>query len=277
MDKEYKFEMMVDREDYLHLVDEKWFDVDAAFMKNKKDIIRQIDHIIEDETKGLAEAEAEGDSLTRALYAERIEMLNKLRTRTESDIFLPMPEYSGWAYEIYIGTDGIRLQLIHQCDLRIDDNDPEYMFPTMIDQEYTVIELKPKYLSVTEFAKSRGVEPVTVRQWIRRGKIRDAIKAGSEWRISTLALPMTGRRYESASYHWDEDLENIPEEYSYLSDYNNAFFVQDENDRKVFYLTLIGDEKENELVLNTQERERIEYFMISRPEFKVYDRGRSYM
>ena len=55
-------------------------------------------------------------------------------------------------------------------------------------------------LSCAEFAKRCGVEQVTVRQWIRRGKLRTAVRAGRDWRIpSTAKRPEEG--FVPAVYH----------------------------------------------------------------------------
>lgn len=47
-------------------------------------------------------------------------------------------------------------------------------------KELTLLQIPVKMLTTGEFAQLRGVEDVTVRQWIRRGKIRTAVKYGNE-------------------------------------------------------------------------------------------------
>ena len=55
------------------------------------------------------------------------------------------------------------------------------------------------------------IRAIWVRQWIRRGKLRSAVKAGSEWRIPELS-EIIGRGYRRGTFHWDDKLSDVPEE-----------------------------------------------------------------
>lgn len=49
--------------------------------------------------------------------------------------------------------------------------------------EHTLITVECDYLTVEQYDSMLGIEPVTVRQWIRRGKLRHAKKNGRDWLI----------------------------------------------------------------------------------------------
>ena len=87
-----------------------------------------------------------------------------------------------------------------------------------------------------ENAKEYGVETVTVRQWIRRGKIRNAVKNGREWLIPELT-ELPGRGYTSAIYMWYEYLYDLPNEYKFLTDYTTVLINQCSDDRAKYEIT----------------------------------------
>ena len=124
------------------------------------------------------------------------------------------------------------------------------------------------------------MEQGTVRQWIRRGKIRTAYKEGKEWKIPELSPPPS-RGYEGAQYKWIYGLDNLPEEYSFLADYVIATFYQDMKDKSKYHVLLVSKEtftsknpgnvaptKNQELLLDAKEREKLELFMIAHPQIK---------
>ena len=106
----------------------------------------------------------------------------------------------------------------------------------------------------------------TVRQWIRRGKIRNAMKVGSEWRIPELTeLPTRG--YSAGVYMWHERLKNLPEEYEFLNNYAAVLINQDQVDKNYFNISFVArgvDTKE--MRVDVKEREKIELFLISHPQ-----------
>ena len=65
---------------------------------------------------------------------------------------------------------------------------------------------------VEEYAAATNTEAVTVRQWIRRGKLRNALKIGSEWRIPEITDPPR-RGYTPVSYYNKGGLIAFPKEF----------------------------------------------------------------
>lgn len=126
-------------------------------------------------------------------------------------------------------------------------------------------------LSVEGYAAEYGVGAGTVRQWIRKGKIRSAIKAGKEWIIPELTeLPARG--YQSASYMYYDRLDNCPEEYSYLHDYSTVIINQNCEDKGKFDVILAAAKtKPKYLTFDTKEREKFELFLISHSKIHYVD------
>lgn len=172
-----------------------------------------------------------------------------------------------WMYDYGINYSGAVLTLVHVDLYSVDD---EGIVQYMPDQEFILVETNTRLLSVEEYGEKYKVENGTVRQWIRRGKIRNAVKIGSEWKIPELTDPPQ-RGYTSASYSWQKDIQNIPEEYKFMLEYDNAFFYQDEDDKSLYRVSFMNyDEPLNTKTIeyNTKDRERFEMFMISHPQIR---------
>ena len=166
-----------------------------------------------------------------------------------------------WHYAVSLSDSGAVLYLEHYTY--------QYQGDTLnffSDQSFTLLYVNTRTLTVEEYAATYGVTAGTVRQWIRRGKIRNAIKTGSEWRIPELT-ELPGRGYQSGVYMWYERLRNLPPEYAFLNDYAAALFNQDRNDKNMFTITFVARGVENkEMRVDTKEREKVELFMISHPQ-----------
>ena len=186
----------------------------------------------------------------------------------EMVIFEELP--LGWIYDQEITYKGARLTLEHVADIEVDEEDRLRGYKT--DASYLLCAVPSELLSVNQYAELYKVGEGTVRQWIRRGKLRTAIKNGNQWLIPLLTCPPR-RGYEGAQFKWDPPLKDVPEEYAFLNDYRLATFAQDDRDRKKFYVFLVPKLGENgeeyhahTRELTAQEREALELFMISSSE-----------
>lgn len=167
-----------------------------------------------------------------------------------------------WFYELSISYRGASLMLIHASDCWIGDCGG---VTVTTDQAYTLVNVKGKTLTVEEYADAYGVNVGTVRQWIRRGKIRTAIKAGKEWRIPEMT-DMVERGYQSAVYMWFDPLGDLPEEYEFLRKYSTVLINQDTKDRTKFIVTFAAQGVEAKMATyDTKERERLELLLIANP------------
>lgn len=219
----------------------------------------------------------ENPRYAQAFYALMVVLLDHFYKQIEKAVlFEELPDY--WVYGFTYEYDEFSLDLEHIMEYKLDE-DGEYR-SSRCDAVYKLISVKPAALTVDQYAKLYQVEQGTVRQWIRRGKIRTAYKEGSEWKIPELSPPPS-RGYEQAQYKWVYGLNNLPEEYSYLADYVIATFYQDMKDKSKYHVLLVSREtfgsddagevaktKNRELLLDAKEREKLELFMISHPQIK---------
>lgn len=166
-----------------------------------------------------------------------------------------------WHYSISLSDAGATLYLEHYTYQYYGE-----ALNYLSDQSFTLLHIRGRMLTVDEYANTYGVTQGTVRQWIRRGKIRSAIKTGNEWRIPELT-ELPGRGYQAGFYMWYEPLKNLPEEYSFLNDYVGVLFNQDVKDKNLFHVDYVARGVDTrEMTVDAKEREKIELFMITHPQ-----------
>ena len=200
-----------------------------------------------------------------AFYHAYDKMLLKFEHRIkETVLFQHLEDY--WYYSVCVYEDGAQLELEHANSAKIN---VDGTVTVTVDQRFVLIHVSEPLLTVEEYAKEYGVETGTVRQWIRRGKIRNARKEGNEWRIPRITeIPGRGG-YENALYIWYEYLRDLPEEFAFLNHYACAMFNRDFQDKNLFHITYAAQGVESTTVdCDTKERERIELFMISHPQIR---------
>lgn len=136
--------------------------------------------------------------------------------------------------------------------------------------EHTLITVECDYLSVEQFASMLGVEPVTVRQWIRRGKLRYAKKAGRDWLISCVE-DKPRRGFSSVQYVVEKDCEISSDEFPLLSTADSITILQDQKQKSKFvcYLNNYKTKFHSELELTRSEVERLEHTIIESGKARV--------
>lgn len=179
-----------------------------------------------------------------------------------------------WCYDIDF--DQVRIALILEYyNVKGEDGD------RLIEEReasYTLISISSELLNVEQFAALHDVEEGTVRQWIRRGKIRTAIKEGKEWRIPELT-EKPDRGYSDASYAWYKELTDLPDGFDFLNDYCFAQLKQNSEDKKEYIVDLYGEEnaekeefdKHHCIKLTKREVENLELFLISNKDVYYKD------
>ena len=204
-------------------------------------------------------AKAKEDTRHSAAYYG---VLNKLTdrfiTKIEKTVLFDAP-YGMWAYMFEINSEGMKLTLEHADHVDFDDD--QTPGDSMVDQIFDMVTVHTRMLSVEEYAQIYGVETVTVRQWIRRGKLRTAKKYGKEWRIPELT-DTPERGYRMGQYKWDEKLTDVPEEFSFLVEPGIATLYQDDKDKMKYHVS-VGSRYSK--VLEGKEREKLELFLINHP------------
>ena len=169
-----------------------------------------------------------------------------------------------WCYGIEISSAGITIILQLYGDEEFDENGE--FEPCFVEEEFELIHVESRMLTVDEYAKQYGVDQGTVRQWIRRGKIRSAEKHGSEWRIPELTEP-NHRGYRFGQFKITGHIDNLPEEYVFINDCEYVNFSQCDEDKKKYRISFSGAEHEA-ILCTAKEREKIELVLIASPDAK---------
>lgn len=248
--EEYEPEMPTEEQNY------EWFH--EKNIRDKERLISEME-FHRDQLKRDAENDREH---TAAYYLVLIKLFDSLIEKTKNTkLFDKLEDW--WAYSYSISSDGCKVELEYY--VWVQYNKEGDMISGLPDQSFEVVNVPCRLLTVEEYAKLYRVETGTVRQWIRRGKIRTAKKYGNEWRIPELTdVPQRG--YRMGHYVWSEELTDVPDCYEYLKRPGIAALWQDRDDPSLFHLRL--SRKNNEyldLELSTKEREKLELFLIAHP------------
>lgn len=170
----------------------------------------------------------------------------------------------GWCYKISLSNSGFELLLQYVEDI---DYHP-INFSCVVGESFSLIKTQCRLLSVTEYGEQYGIDQGTIRQWIRRCKLRAAVKKGTEWFIPEFEdVPRRG--FTPARYYWNEILYNLPEEYTFLERPGELLITQDKTDKKKYKLVvLVGHSKTYEEEMSEEKREQVERFLIAHPQIK---------
>ena len=133
-------------------------------------------------------------------------LLDKVVVEIASRNIFNAPE--GWFYSFEVTNKNAALYIRHVSDIR-DNDEGNVVFD--IDERFRLINYPVGLLSVEQFASRSKIEAGTVRQWIRRGKLRNAIKVGGEWRIPEITDPPT-RGFTPVRYYNNGHFFSLPKE-----------------------------------------------------------------
>ena len=234
----------------------------AAMLRNKRELIESL----EDFMRHYKEPNAEEDysEEQRAVILDICgKFLDKIKNADIPEVIRPF-----CCYEYNLKHDGMFLARIQYSDITFNDNG--WMESATIISENMLIKVTCDYLSVNEYARLSGVTDITVRQWIRRGKLRTAKKFGREWKIPALSAPPK-RGYEPATYIWRQLSESIQSEYPFLPVSGRMELFQDKTDKKCFHAR-VYDDSTNEgqsYQLSASDCERLELKLISEDDIEV--------
>lgn len=166
-----------------------------------------------------------------------------------------------WFYNYLINSFDITLELCYCNDVEYDNDG--YIESMTSGCEHILLSQAFKVMTVNEFAELHNVKPLTVRQWIRRGKLRSIKKVGRDWLISEFSN-VPKRKYEPVSYFWKTG--NIHSEvFPFINNYNCLYICQNDNDKSIFDVILgcPGDKKREKIEISRKEREKLEVFLLS--------------
>ena len=186
-------------------------------------------------------------------------------------MFLMEPLNDWWGYVISVQMTGISLKLCHLTMTYDNYVTPTEDWPTIgsfIEDETYVLHTTPaKLLTLDEFGKSYGVAADTVRQWIRRGKLSNAVKFGNDWRIPEFSIIKKQSLY-SNDYYWENEIPDPPEELPDINSYDNVVIYL--NQQKKVWAAKLSCERQNgidekEIELDIKQKEKLELYLIAHP------------
>ena len=153
-----------------------------------------------------------------------------------------------WQYEITVRETEITLSLV-PTEVLYDrgrswgEKNRPFLLP--VQEAFPILTAKAALLSPEDFGKLYGVSGGTVRQWIRRGKIRSASKFGREWRIPELTIVPNWEHYIDGNYLWHQELPDVPEEFSCLNAYRQIALSSVKGKKDLWHVSLSDGVKED--------------------------------
>lgn len=266
-DEQYDADEFITDEERLDLFNESTIRTKAGLLEDINSLLAEIEEDSKTDTKHSA-----------AFYERYRELVIRFRAEVEKNTF-PEKLEDWWEYNYDVRGTGITLTLSHTECFDVSANDT---CGGIIDTQFELLHIRTKLLTVEQYAQSYGVTTTAVRQWIRRGKIRSAIKEGSEWRIPELA-EVTERGYKHATFTRNEFLTDLPDEYAFFNDYDYVDIDQNEEHKELFdlcfgkvhdskeYPVPEQDQKYKHIQLDQKEREKFELYLISNPFIESRD------
>ncbi|MBU5594573.1 helix-turn-helix domain-containing protein [Amphibacillus sp. MSJ-3] len=182
--------------------------------------------------------------------------------KTLDNTQLPKITDDWWFYDFHIDNDGVKLTL-NFCDEFKIESEIDRTWSMNSIEDLTLLDVKCDYLDVKEFAKVHNVTDTTVRQWIRRGKVRTAKKVGRDWLIPSITKKPK-RGFTNVTYRWRYLPEGIKDRFPYLIDHNALYIFQNEEDKSLYDIILgfPGELNRAKITLSTAERESLELALI---------------
>ena len=139
-------------------------------------------------------------------YNALSQLLNKVIVEIASRNIFDAPD--GWFYSFVITNKSAALYIQHVAEIQMDENGNALLD---VNEKFRLINYPVRLLTVEEYASVSKTEAGTVRQWIRRGKLRNAIKVGGEWRIPEITDPPT-RGFTPVRYYNNGHFLSLPKE-----------------------------------------------------------------
>lgn len=226
-------------------------------LRTKEDILSEINSLL----MKIDKQKAEDTKHSQAYYRRYIDLIERFKGKIEKSIF-PKSLEDWWYYEYEVRETGVMLTLSHASMVAL--NEEGFIDSVFVDTTFDLFHVSAEMMTVEKYAEINEVTPTTVRQWIRRGKIRTAVKQGGEWRIPALA-EVRERGYQLAQYKWDEFLTGFPEEYAFINDFDRISIKQDDDQKDRFSVEFSNKDETKKLQLDQKEKEKFELLLISNP------------
>lgn len=224
---------------------------------NKQSVIATLDNA----SKSVVSEMRNNPQHTLQYYNALSFLLDKVLVEIASRNIFDAPE--GWFYSFEVTNKNAALYIRHVSEIQ-EDEDGNVVF--VIDERFRLINYPIGLLTVEQFASRFKIEAGTVRQWIRRGKLRNAIKVGGEWRIPEITDPPT-RGFTPVRYYNNGHFFSLPKEFGVSFNQHpsviDIYRAKEEKGYMVLfdYAPAILPQK----LLTDAEREKLELMLIGNP------------
>ena len=235
------------------LVEKAW----KTLPTNKQSVIATLDNA----SKSVVSEMRNTPQHTLQYYNALSFLLDKVIVEIASRNIFDAPD--GWFYSFEVTNKNAALYIRHVSEIQ-EDEDGNVVFD--IDERFRLINYPVVLLTVEQFASRSKIEAGTVRQWIRRGKLRNAIKVGGEWRIPEITDPPT-RGFTPVRYYNNGQFFFLPKEIgASFNQHPSVIDIYKSKEEKGYivlfdYAPAILPQK----LLTDAEREKLELMLIGNP------------
>lgn len=183
---------------------------------------------------------------------------------------LPIIADDWWFYDYTFKFDSINLELSRCEDITFDQNGE--IDSMCCSNPFILLTVKCDYLTVEQYASKYCVTTTTVRQWLRRGKIRSAKKIGRVWLIPALA-DKPKRGFDGVTYTWSYMSDEIIDRFPYIEGFNELYIWQDEDNKAIYKCRLHNSlsDRNKRLELSGPDREKLELALQSSGTVEIED------
>ena len=238
----------------------KWI---RSYCNTKEKLLSDLQSFLE-QYKPLIESEYRHSHI---YYEEFNKYASEFLEQIEKSILIePLPD--GWEYSWFISYQTAELIVEHNVIMREDEPGG-----ADVDQRFVLISVEAPVLTADEFAIRCNTNMSTVTQWIRRGKLKTAYKAGNTWKISALTEKPTSRGYVNACYKWNKRLIDLPEAFEYLNQYNSVEIKRKDGESNKFEVYFFDPNNSQgiypePIIYTGDEREDLETLLIANPNIE---------
>lgn len=241
----------------------------SGYMYTKEMILQHFDRRIE---KGKNRLNKNSQSPMKLYYYNHyVQLMQEFREEISKRKLFDLPPW--WCYAVDESSEGIQLCIMHMDYPIVEENNGQLdVHACDEDEVYVLIEKKYKYVTVEDFAKIYDVGEVTVRQWIRRGKIIGVKKEGNMWKIPEVSL-VEKRGYKTRTYYYKTGYngDDMQVKYKWLKNVNAIEIAQSNEDKKKFNVNIYNKKMEGKQekiynlsthVMDVREKETFELMLL---------------
>ncbi|MHB1652325.1 MAG: helix-turn-helix domain-containing protein [Desulfitobacteriaceae bacterium] len=230
------------------------------YLFTREDILKSLELFVEHERLN------EEPAYSNEVVKNRVKLCRKFIAAVKK-CKLPVLTELWWYYEYQFLDNSMELNLCQADEIEVENDEISSMTSTV---EHTLITVECDYLTVEQYAAMHNIEPITVRQWIRRGKLRHAKKNGRDWLIpNTEDKPQRG--FTSVQYIVEKDAKIESDEFPLLATCDSITILQDQDNKRKFicFQNNYKTKFHSELELTRSEVERLEHTIIESGKARV--------